>query len=32
MGHPPKSDPGIWLTITMNGKRKAKVKFELAEN
>ena len=32
MGHPPKSDPGVWMTIAMNKYRKVKRKFELAEN
>ena len=33
MGHPPKSDPGVWMTIYLTNKHnKVKRKFELAEN
>jgi hypothetical protein len=31
MGHPPKSNPGIWMSIIFNKKPNAKIKFELAE-
>jgi hypothetical protein len=30
MGHPPKSNPGIWMSIIFNKKPNAKIKFELA--
>lgn len=33
MGHPPKSDPGVWMTIYLTNKNnRVKRKFELAEN
>ena len=33
MGHPPKSDPGVWMTVYLKGKHnKVRRKFELAEN
>ena len=33
MGHPPKSDPGVWMTIYLTNKHnRVKRKFELAEN